>query len=1232
MFHHLPYHGGAGGVVALRRPSAPPQHPYSAPARHPQPAYSQPQVRFSTPYKRSEDEEADEDSHSKESETTHDGHEESPTGLPATMGGFHSGIHHSPPRELPADAAFTAQPYQSAGPEVVSLSSTSAPPTRALLSIPKAASRPTPVPAVPQRSTTLSRSPSRSSGYYPTGANPSYGAAGGWGSGSDLDRDSLGDRRRPKSRSTLPGHDDWRSGTDSPGTTEKPRIWNPRPDASPPCSTATLAPKTSLGSLRTSSAVPLSSSPVTTDKRRIRNANRQDTIATEEESLARSELYLSREPHTSSMTFPPGERAEPGLHYRTRNTSIPSKPATPDAPHATPAIHAQASSPYATGPLSSLRGEPTPARQSSSTRHVPSPRPQSQSAARDPNDALSKAAARRRREQAEIERLRREQAEASSPSFRNASLHPSSDPKGAFAEASARRFREQAEAGAGRQREHVAADAVDQEVGTAATTPQSPQTQVEAGEQDDPSNGSGSESPTGSGWSDDEQGITAMAVALGLEQGIELGMKTFQAFGHQIQQEEVTLTVQEPKRIRCGATAFILTATLQTPQQLYTVALKIFAVPRSKTSKEMLRRELENVEKIPFNHHTVPFFGTVRHRKRVILVSQYMSNGNVLDFLKRNPKSPRQPLAFTLKRPWSGVVNPELMVKIWSGAMPDRPEGEVTARGLTDEWWSVCNECWQKDPLARPAIEKVLDGLRTFMGTEPWQGRKPVQIFRAVTYGELVTASHTFASNVCGTRRSRMQLQRQTAPSFDAIRSSGHRHPRYASDRPEAGDPGSNDGVQPLGLSAQRGMMPGGHQGRAASARTLLPAVSRAFVPNLSSSSRSSRNFPVSTTSTPRARAVSDATINSSIPSELFPMARRVLAMLPEESVSSTSDSRPPPTSRTMTLRERRRARPTSEQLFPRTGPYLATLADESSSSFLRASLALFPLPPDSNVVRLRTPSTNTQNALPIKVATDQENAPGPLLRTQCSWIAHSLARNTLIPPCFAAPNNLSAERALLKAEIDHAAWTGLDKDARETTVATMSTLETSMEASSRAAPSGLSTPGAKLREMIPRESDERDERGPHWKESRFNADYITSDAEPEQDSGPGPDSDASDAKGSRQASDSDSESGTSDESGSSDGDLATMRLKRGDTIKMIPFSDRQSTVPLTVISPFAVDHGSTATIYKASLQAERRRYTVALKIFPAVLGDIPRQGLRFTMAELSSSHSSWPRAMFSNS
>ncbi|EJD43247.1 hypothetical protein AURDEDRAFT_167662 [Auricularia subglabra TFB-10046 SS5] len=67
----------------MSRPSAPAQHPYNAPARHPQPAYSQHQVRFSTPYEPSEDEEADEDSKSERSEMTDDEHEESPTG-PAT--------------------------------------------------------------------------------------------------------------------------------------------------------------------------------------------------------------------------------------------------------------------------------------------------------------------------------------------------------------------------------------------------------------------------------------------------------------------------------------------------------------------------------------------------------------------------------------------------------------------------------------------------------------------------------------------------------------------------------------------------------------------------------------------------------------------------------------------------------------------------------------------------------------------------------------------------------------------------------------------------------------------------------------------------------------------------------------------------------------------------------------------------------------------------------------------
>ncbi|EJD43241.1 hypothetical protein AURDEDRAFT_89090, partial [Auricularia subglabra TFB-10046 SS5] len=306
---NLPYHGG--GPVAMSRPSAPAQHPYNASARHPQPAYSQPQVRFATQYKRSEDEEADEDSKSDQSETTDDEHEEeSPTGPPATMGGFHSGIHHSLQRERLADPAFTTQPYRAPpGAGVVPLSSTSAPrakppPLSAQRSMPEAASRPIPVPVPPQRSsTTLSGSPSRSSGYYPTGANSSYGAAGSWGSGSDRDRGSLGDRG-PKSRPTLPGHDDWRSGTDSPVTTEKPRIWKPRPDASPPSSPATLAPKTSLESLRTSSAVPLSSSPTTSTLRRESSNTglRASAAAHGHVSSLSTVPELSRVPSTPSAT------------------------------------------------------------------------------------------------------------------------------------------------------------------------------------------------------------------------------------------------------------------------------------------------------------------------------------------------------------------------------------------------------------------------------------------------------------------------------------------------------------------------------------------------------------------------------------------------------------------------------------------------------------------------------------------------------------------------------------------------------------------------------------------------------------------------------------------------------------------------------------------------------------------------------------------------------------------
>ena len=49
-----------------------------------------------------------------------------------------------------------------------------------------------------------------------------------------------------------------------------------------------------------------------------------------------------------------------------------------------------------------------------------------------------------------------------------------------------------------------------------------------------------------------------------------------------------------------------------------------------------------------------------------------------------------------------------LVMKILKGP-PDRPSAEDTCFRLTDEWWGICSECWQRDPSKRPTMLQVVE-------------------------------------------------------------------------------------------------------------------------------------------------------------------------------------------------------------------------------------------------------------------------------------------------------------------------------------------------------------------------------------------------------------------------------------------------------------------------------------------------------------------------------------------
>ena len=62
-----------------------------------------------------------------------------------------------------------------------------------------------------------------------------------------------------------------------------------------------------------------------------------------------------------------------------------------------------------------------------------------------------------------------------------------------------------------------------------------------------------------------------------------------------------------------------------------------------------------------------------------------------------------------------------VMLRLLKGP-PDRPRADDTEYRLTDEWWSMCGECWNIDPSLRPAMVEVSNRIEMIVCSPlvPW--------------------------------------------------------------------------------------------------------------------------------------------------------------------------------------------------------------------------------------------------------------------------------------------------------------------------------------------------------------------------------------------------------------------------------------------------------------------------------------------------------------------------------
>ncbi|KAF9789176.1 kinase-like domain-containing protein [Thelephora terrestris] len=80
--------------------------------------------------------------------------------------------------------------------------------------------------------------------------------------------------------------------------------------------------------------------------------------------------------------------------------------------------------------------------------------------------------------------------------------------------------------------------------------------------------------------------------------------------------------------------------------------------------------------------------------------------------------------AFTGRVPFSGCIGFKAMTNILAGIHPERP----IHPGLTDQLWTLTQQCWEEEPYDRPSIDSVIEQLSV-----------PSSISRWVSYSSMTT-------------------------------------------------------------------------------------------------------------------------------------------------------------------------------------------------------------------------------------------------------------------------------------------------------------------------------------------------------------------------------------------------------------------------------------------------------------------------------------------------------------
>ncbi|KAJ7692876.1 kinase-like domain-containing protein, partial [Mycena rosella] len=65
---------------------------------------------------------------------------------------------------------------------------------------------------------------------------------------------------------------------------------------------------------------------------------------------------------------------------------------------------------------------------------------------------------------------------------------------------------------------------------------------------------------------------------------------------------------------------------------------------------------------------------------------------------------------FTRKNPFHGETRPS-REDVQNGKRPGRPTPDVTLNRLTDDWWKICELCWDTDPSKRWTVKQILESI-----------------------------------------------------------------------------------------------------------------------------------------------------------------------------------------------------------------------------------------------------------------------------------------------------------------------------------------------------------------------------------------------------------------------------------------------------------------------------------------------------------------------------------------